>query len=308
MALDAKKALVSKSTTLVAIAKLLTGTAIYIAIIAFARSHPGAAGMMLTFPALNGFTLALTDRQDLPKVSGVMLLMPILNCALCAGYIYGFLWLATFTTPWSGWLLVGTSILWGCAAWYVGIGKIGVPENRQETYGVLCALSLLAITAAFLLFQSHSSHLPVSTIGFQDFVHQNMWRIVLFAGCLVLVVALTDVLIPAGLFRGNAAGVLGTLGGFPVVPFFGLLTVAGDEARTIGERTDILRPMGTSVWLGPIVAIGFIHFFSKVLLRRKPRDQKPWDWANKFAFAAVGWTACIMVIAILNFLIDAMRP
>jgi hypothetical protein len=167
MALDANKAIV-------AVAKLMTGTAIYIAIIAFARSYPSAAGMMLTFPALNGFTLALTDRQDLAKVSGVMLLMPILNCALCAGYIYAFLWLATFTTPWSGWLLVGTSVIWAGVAWYVGIGKIGVPENRQETYGVLCTLSLLAITAAFLLFQSHSSHSSLAPIGFQDFVHRNI--------------------------------------------------------------------------------------------------------------------------------------
>ena len=82
-----------------------------------------------------------------------------------------------------------------------------------------------------------------------------------------MIVALTDFLIPAGrLRRGSVAGLLGTLGSFPVIPFFGLVTVAGDEARSTAERVEILRHMGTSVWLGPVVAIGFIFLFSELLV------------------------------------------
>jgi hypothetical protein len=300
---------VDKTVLVAAAAKLLTGTLIYIAIIAFARSYPGAAGMMLTFPALNGFTMALTDRQDLRNVAGVMLLMPIINCSLCAGFIYAFLWLATFTAPSLDGLLAGVSIIWAGVAAYVGTRGIGIPAHRQQLYAVLSALLLLAITAALLLSRPNSPHLSFATVGLQDFIYQNIWRIALFVGCLTVIVALTDFLIPAGrLRRGSVAGLLGTLGSFPVIPFFGLVTVAGDEARSTAERVEILRHMGTSVWLGPVVAIGFIFLFSELLVRTGGPDEASRSWANKFAFAAVGWTVCIVAIAALNLLVEALGP
>ena len=78
----------------------------------------------------------------------------------------------------------------------------------------------------------------------------------------------------------------------------------------MAERVEILRHMGTSVWLGPIVAIGFILLFSQFLLRTGRHHEAPRGWARKFASAAVGWTACIVVIATLNFVIEALgaRP
>ena len=134
---------VDKTVLVAAAAKLLTGTLIYIAIIAFARSYPGAAGMMLTFPALNGFTMALTDRQDLRNVAGVMLLMPIINCSLCAGFIYAFLWLATFTAPSLDGLLAGVSIIWAGVAAYVGTRGIDIscasPATLCRPLGVVIA-------------------------------------------------------------------------------------------------------------------------------------------------------------------------
>src|SRR5215510_5136814 len=68
--------------------KTVLGTGLFILILWCAQSsHPRAAGMMLTFPALNGLGLLTADSGDIHLMARAMLPMIALNGLLCAMYI-----------------------------------------------------------------------------------------------------------------------------------------------------------------------------------------------------------------------------
>src|SRR5438067_7300310 len=133
----------------IAAAKLALGTALYVAILLTAQSYPTAAGMMLTFPALNGFTLSLVARDKLADTARIMLLLPIVNCLLCAGYIVAFVHFARESDQSLAWqLLPGVAILWLIAAIALGVKRIfffqaedGI-RDRNVTGVQTCALPI----------------------------------------------------------------------------------------------------------------------------------------------------------------------
>ena len=51
----------------------------FVAVLWEARRSPRVAGMMLTFPALNGISMLMTTPAELEEVAGTMLLLPVLN-------------------------------------------------------------------------------------------------------------------------------------------------------------------------------------------------------------------------------------
>src|SRR5215813_6458709 len=70
------------------ILKTVLGTGLFILILWCAQSsNPRAAGMMLTFPALNGLGLLTAEGRDLHLMARAMLPMIALNGLLCATYI-----------------------------------------------------------------------------------------------------------------------------------------------------------------------------------------------------------------------------
>src|SRR5947208_14736460 len=70
------------------ILQAVVGTGLFTLILWCAQSHnPRAAGMMLTFPALNGLGLLTAESQDLHLMAQAMLPMIALNGLLCAAYI-----------------------------------------------------------------------------------------------------------------------------------------------------------------------------------------------------------------------------
>ncbi len=74
--------------------RVIFGTAVFAAILWAAAPYPAAAGLMLTFPALNGLAFLFAGRDDITRLTGSMLWMPLLNGFLCAGYLSLFLYLA----------------------------------------------------------------------------------------------------------------------------------------------------------------------------------------------------------------------
>src|SRR5690349_5811211 len=70
------------------ILKALLGTGLFALILWCAQSrHPRVAGMMLTFPALNGLGLLTAESHNPHLMARAMLPMIALNGLLCATYI-----------------------------------------------------------------------------------------------------------------------------------------------------------------------------------------------------------------------------
>ena len=272
--------------------KLALGTAVYIGIVLVAASYPFAAGMMLTFPTLNGLTLALAGREKLAETARLMLPMPVLNCVLCAGYLYA-VRIGPAEPFFPSALLVAAAAVWLTAVLALGNGRIRIPVGRELAYAWACTFVLVAV--AVLVFSSAN----VSFGGVTDwprFWQHNGTRITLFAAGLGVVIAATD-------FFGSSARWLAPLGSLPVVPFFGVWTVASDIG--LQGRLEVLHAMGSSVWLGAAVAIWFVTLFSRCLLQRQERGTEP-AWQAKIALAVAGWTACLVVIAALSFALQRL--
>ena len=73
------------------LSRLAVGMAVYVVIVLFATSLPLAAGMMLTFPALNGLALYFSTPASIEPIARTMIWMPLINGVLCALYILLFL-------------------------------------------------------------------------------------------------------------------------------------------------------------------------------------------------------------------------
>src|SRR5262249_42776955 len=70
------------------ILKAVVGTCLFTMILWCAQSNrPRAAGMMLTFPVLNGLGLLMAESHDLHLMAQAMFPMIALNGLLCATYI-----------------------------------------------------------------------------------------------------------------------------------------------------------------------------------------------------------------------------
>jgi hypothetical protein len=274
--------------------KLALGIAVYVGIILIAGAYPLAAGMMLTFPTLNGLTLALAAPEKLAATARMMLPMPLLNCVLCAGYMFAFVRYGPAPPFSPATLLVAAAALWLPAVLILTSGWSGVSVRRERVYAVVSTIVLAAVTAAVFSSSKASSGLGADWSGFWQ---HHGFRIALFAVCLSLVIAATD-------FAGSSARWLAPLGSLPVVPFFGVLTVAGDASRTLDQRLDILRAMGSSVWLGAAVALWFVYLFSSYLLRRQGRGEA--GWSANIALALAGWAVCLAVIAALTFALQRL--
>src|SRR5439155_12127713 len=94
------------------ILQAVVGTGLFTVILWCAQSsNPRAAGMMLTFPALNGLGLLTAESHDLHLLARAMLPISALNGLLCAMYIVAqrqLLWRLPQLSPGvKVWLLLG---------------------------------------------------------------------------------------------------------------------------------------------------------------------------------------------------------
>jgi hypothetical protein len=88
----------------------------------------------------------------------------------------------------------------------------------------------------------------------------------------------------------------GILSGLPLVPFGGLVAIAGDAGMSFDERLQVVRGMMSSAWLGPAVAMWFIYFLSRFLGTRMKLRAPIADDALRFAALLAGWVATFGVI------------
>ena len=69
--------------------------------------------------------------------------------------------------------------------------------------------------------------------------------------------------------------------------------MAGDAGI---DRLHILERMGTSVWLGPTVAVWFIYGYSRYLNARQPSNTENRNARVTFAMLLAAWALCFVAI------------
>lgn len=281
--------------------RVLIGTAVYVLILILAAPFPSAAGLMLVFPTLNGLGYVLCERGRVLAMAPSMLWMPVVNGALCAGYLLAFLALARFVpSALLAWGLLALAIvLFGVIVSQRRVQE-GIAPSRQLAFAMAATLIgiVLAAMAAFLT----EMHTPTNTAGdARDALAQllslrlatgatirNGAKIALFVICLAAFLMVPRILPLSDQQRGILAGL-------PVVPLGGLLSIAGDTGIDLSTRLDIVRHMAASIWLGPAIAIWFVYAFPRALVRLRPGG------VRAFAALAVGWAVCGLAVAAATY-------
>jgi len=296
-----------KVTSVLRIAlRIAAGTLVYVVIVASARALPAAAGLMLTFPALNGLAFFFSGDATAASMARTMLWLPVVNGALCALYMLVLLALGTSSSAvLTGWLLLLLVLVLWCAC----VSRKTIMQGIAPSYQLAYAIGATVIGGVFvfvaLRWSAQAGALPHGAYaagsehsGIIAAVLQSKLKIVLFA------VALSAFVLSAAWLPISDAG-RGVLAGLPIVPFGGLVSVAADPAIALEERIYIMRGMIASVWLGPALAIWFIYYMSRLYSTRRTLAV---GWANdlaRLAAVVVGWAACFLIVIAISKAIDA---
>jgi len=254
------------------------GTGVYALIVIMAGHFPAAAGLMLTFPALNGLAFILSRQDSVGAITTTMLWMPLLNGLLCTAWLLLFLLFATpaLAAPLAWGLTAGVALLWLLLVTRRPV-QAGIKARRQGRYAFGVAAGGLVLTLLWWMFAGNAG----TDIGGSR--PALTWqKTLLFAAALWLLIVLP----PRFRWKDGASGILS---GLPLVALAGLLSVAQDQAITFDARRALFMQMMFGVWLAPAMAVGFIHATSQWLLR--PRAHR-----RRVAVVSAGWLSCLAVI------------
>ena len=287
--------------------RVAAGTLVYAGIVAAAAVLPAAAGLMLTFPAINGLAFFFSADAKAASMARTMLWMPIVNGLLCALYMLVLLALGTrSSTALAGWLLLFLVV----ALWYACVSRKTVMEGIAPQYQLAYSIAATLIGAVFVIvavaLSGHPGAVPhdAYAAGRENWgwvieaMLRSKLKIVLFA------VALSAFIV-AEAYLPISDAARGVLAGLPIVPFGGLVSIAGDPGMGAAERIHIIRGMMISVWLGPALGIWFIYSMSVLFSTRRKLTV---GWRNesaRFAAVVVGWAACFLIIVAISATINA---
>jgi hypothetical protein len=296
----ARAAIASKMKTLGSLAsRVVIGTGIYVVIIALAAPLPTAAGLMLTFPALNGLAFYFSEDERATAVAKTMLWMPIVNGALCAAYILLFVFLAEATSPTAvGWSLLPIAAV----LWYAWVSRdhvrAGIDPSLQLRFAIAATLVGGVLAAATLLVFAHLGVSPPRIASaFDSADHGHIVDAIARGKLKIALFALTLWVLVAGIqYFPISDSTRGILAGLPVVPFGGLVSVAGDASIGADARRAAFLGMIASVWLGPPIAVWYILVVSRYLKARKRTSAQALESLFRFGALVVAWLATFGVI------------
>jgi uncharacterized membrane protein YhdT len=269
-----------------------------------AAPFPHAAGLMLTFPALNGLAFFFAEQPSIGPMARSMLWLPVINGALCAAFMIVFLTLLgdVNETVLAGSLAVAVVAAWILIAFRPQVIG-GIPDRRQLPYAIVCTLAgVLLVALAHVV-------LPEVHFGAADrmFSWQSIDRTILSSKVKIVLFALAlAVFLAATAHRRVPDGVRGVLAGLPLVPFGALFSVAALSDLDANEQQRIFENMLRSVALSPAVGIWFIYGFSRYLKAKVIVGSAKWDGLNRFASLIVAWTLCGVMIAAVSWALIAV--
>jgi hypothetical protein len=281
------------------------GTAVYVAIVVLAAPLPAAAGLMLTFPALNGLGFFFSEDARAAAMARSMLWMPVINGVLCAGYILAFAQLArTGASVPAAWCLLLAVVL----LWYASVTRrrvrAGITRERHLAYALMVTLAGIVLTVVADAASAHlagaQTALPGADAGG---IAETIWRSRLKIGLFAVALA---VFLPAIAYLPISDSTRGILTGLPIVPFGGLVAIAVDAGMSADARLAIMAGMLRGVWLAPAVAVWFILCFSRFLGARATSPSPVADAAVRFGALVAGWLATFAVIVVVGYGLDTL--
>ena len=283
------------------ILRVVAGTAVYIAIVVLAARLPAGAGLMLTFPALNGLAFFFAGDARAASIARSMLWMPVINGVLCAAYILMFAALARTgaAEPVAWCLLLAVTLLW-----YASVSRrrvrAGIAPERQLGWALAVTLAgaLVTLIAAVATHtDSGLAAMPGTDGWIVETILRSRLKIALFAVALAI-------FLPAMAYLPISDSTRGILSGMPIVPFGGLVAIAGDVGMSLDERLAVLAGMARGVWLAPAVAIWFIYGLSRVLQARTKMQPPALDAAVRSGALVAGWLATLAAIVVVGYAIE----
>ncbi|MGE3539165.1 MAG: hypothetical protein AB7N91_17260 [Candidatus Tectimicrobiota bacterium] len=241
--------------------KAAFGAVLFTLILWCAQSrHPRAAGMMLTFPAVNGIGLLTAEREGVFIMVQAMPPMIILNGLLCAAYILVQRRLTRRTAGIPP-LAVRLGVLFLCLCLWLSVALLVAP--RLHPY-LASAASMLALVGGYAI-----SSIPVTTsmlwcpavargpgrLSFSQVLRTHALRISAVFGLIMLIMLVAR-------YASEAwAGRLSTL---PVLPFYSLLVLSSRPAP-VPTAPSPLDQVGSTVLAGPLIAILFAWAYAHYL-------------------------------------------
>jgi len=284
--------------------RVVAGTAVYVIIVLMAASRPAAAGLMLTFPALNGLAFFFSEDERAASIARSMLWMPAINGVLCAGYISLFAFRATAGSA--------TLVAWGLVALNVALWlacvsrervRKGISREHQLAFVVAMTVIGLVLAAGGAV---EATHLAGASVPDQPApagdgaswiaaaLGRSQLKIGLFA--LVLIVFFSSIA-----YLPISDSTRGILSGLPLVPIGGLVAIAGDAGIGLDARLQVFAGMMSGVWLGPAVAAWFIFALSRYFSMRAKHRSVVADRLIRAAALLAGWSMAFgAIIAVAN--------
>lgn len=249
------------------------GAGLFVLILWWAQSRqPRAAGLMLTFPAVNGLGLLTAEVADHTLIARAMLPMIALNGLLCAGYVVALRAAAPRTPRTGAGLLLGAGLgLWGVTAWWIAPRLQTFLLATPQVCTWLAVYSVLgALLTVWGLWTPTLDTTASSQRSLRQVLRANTVRI---GGMLALLVLVTL------LARQGAETWAGRLSALPLIPFYSLWTLA---PRPESRAQDVARlgQVGSTVLGGPLVAMAFAWVFAHYL------NTLPWPHGSLGALLA----------------------
>jgi hypothetical protein len=289
--------------------RIIVGTGIYVVIVVLAARLPAAAGLMLTFPALNGLAFFFSQDQQAAAIAKTMFWMPVVNGSLCAAYILLFLLLAKTLPPVSvGWGLLAVV----AASWFAWVSRPtvrrGIDPSGQLKFGLVATVLGVALAAAALLALTHLAISPRDTAlapdagdlsWIVDAIGRSTLKIELFALTLAIFVLAVE-------YWPISDSTRGILAGLPIVPFGGLVSVGGDAGMTAELQFQTFLGMIGGAFLGPAIAIWFIYGFSRFLGARTRSAVQATDSVWRFGALVLGWLVTFAIIVATALAMNAL--
>ena len=269
------------------ILRTAAGTALFVAFLWLVRIDDyRVAGMMLTFPMLNGMAL-VSAREHARQTGQSMVPIVVLNGAMC--------FLFTLALAWSGAarahpiaLTALAAVLWMCVYAVLETRNVMIPWGwATAVFAAACVMASVAITTwLWPACTTLAIETPLRAGGLAG-VLDSWIRIALFALSLFVVFVVAH-------FYRDAHAAIGRLGALPIVPLFGLYTVASVLAADPAAVSK-LETMRSMVLVGWMIAL----VFAIVLAAYVARTSTPQSRSLKHLAALIfGWGLCLAGIAV----------
>ena len=271
------------------VVKLPLALAVFLLIAYAGTVSKRIAGVLLTFPILNG--IAIIASPDPVRVADAIYPLVIFNCAL-------FALLISFPQPLRGVmvprhiLLLLRVALWGLA-WFAGAYLITRLRESLPGGGILLiGATIFAIIFAYVFWSAQAPtedakprHHAAAFLSFWASA-TGLWRIALFGlayGCLY--------------FAARAAldeKWVGMASALPLPGLFALATLIDDAEAKPHATAAALQPMRDTVFLGPLLVIPFNWTFAHALVALPPEA-----FALRYLLLLALWTLAALAVVLM---------